>query len=304
MPPCAATVCDRVGNSLVMHACKSPRRKHPATNRSNFNARVPAAAASTPAPRATQPHSRRHLQPKQYPQTTRGKGWGARGVSGTPVRAPPRLTVLKPYSAKPMAARRPAPPAPTTTASYVWSTAHRSTRTQHAHKTCSGEHRGRGHGGGQPHGPAPRAGGGTTHKRAHPTHARRLRQPWGTPSAHRTHRWGTRTAWRACPMQSPPPAGQQACCGSAAPEARPSPSARAACRQVRPPHTHTRGRRTGQFAQPTAPPAQRPRHTRAPPWRFCQPATKIRILQPSASDAACTGAGGGCPKATRGHAWR
>ncbi len=31
--------------------------------------------------------------------------------------------VLKPFSARPMAARRPAPPAPTTTASYVWSTA-------------------------------------------------------------------------------------------------------------------------------------------------------------------------------------
>ena len=47
MPPCAATVCERVGNSFVMHA------------------------------------------------------------------------VLKPFSARPMAARRPAPPAPTTTASNV-----------------------------------------------------------------------------------------------------------------------------------------------------------------------------------------
>lgn len=50
IPPCAATVCDRVGKSLVMHA------------------------------------------------------------------------VLKPASAHPMAARSPAPPAPTTTASYSWST--------------------------------------------------------------------------------------------------------------------------------------------------------------------------------------
>ena len=49
MPPCAATVCERVGKSLVMHA------------------------------------------------------------------------VLRPCSDKPMAARRPAPPAPTTTASYSWS---------------------------------------------------------------------------------------------------------------------------------------------------------------------------------------
>ena len=50
IPPCAATVCERVGKSLLMHA------------------------------------------------------------------------TLKPFSAKPTAARRPAPPAPTTTASYVWST--------------------------------------------------------------------------------------------------------------------------------------------------------------------------------------
>lgn len=50
MPPCAATVCERVGKSLVMHA------------------------------------------------------------------------VFRPASAQPMAARRPAPPAPTTTASYSWST--------------------------------------------------------------------------------------------------------------------------------------------------------------------------------------
>src|SRR3989338_2568451 len=50
MPPWAATVCDRVGNSFVMHA------------------------------------------------------------------------VLNPFSVSPTAARRPAPPAPTTTQSYVWST--------------------------------------------------------------------------------------------------------------------------------------------------------------------------------------
>jgi hypothetical protein len=70
----------------------------------------------------------------------RGKGGGGGAQGAGPTRVPrPRTwaatvcervgnsfvmhAVLKPCSARPMAARRPAPPAPTTTASKVWSTA-------------------------------------------------------------------------------------------------------------------------------------------------------------------------------------
>src|SRR5262249_568555 len=31
MPPCAATVCERVGNTLVMHAVRRPASLHPTT---------------------------------------------------------------------------------------------------------------------------------------------------------------------------------------------------------------------------------------------------------------------------------
>lgn len=97
MPPCAATVCDRVGNSLVMHLRMTKDTDHVI----NGFARPKSSAPPSPA---SKDGSTRMCNVKHR---------------SAQLSTPKPHAVLKPSSDRPTDARRPAPPAPTTMASYV-----------------------------------------------------------------------------------------------------------------------------------------------------------------------------------------
>lgn len=107
MPPCAATVWERVGNSLVMHLrAKKEEGEGEEGERSQIIRGVHTACFH--------PNSSKHELNFHREAGQIFLFWKKKGEHST-------YAVLRPCSDKPMAARRPAPPAPTTTASNSWS---------------------------------------------------------------------------------------------------------------------------------------------------------------------------------------